>query len=49
VIQPNGAASGAGAALPPELSQNSSGKPQMTFQERIALERQGKDQEPNLP
>jgi hypothetical protein len=33
----------AGTALPPEPSQNSSGKPLMTFQERVALERQQKD------
>ncbi len=45
-IQPDTAALGAGAALPPELAQNSSTKPQITFQERIAMERQRKDQEP---
>jgi hypothetical protein len=33
----------ADAGLPPEPSQNSSGKPSMTFQERIILERQRKE------
>ncbi len=42
------AAPEAGSALPPEPSPNSSGKPPMTFQERIAMERQRKDQEPSL-
>jgi hypothetical protein len=32
----------------PESVQNSSTKPQMTFQERIAMERRRKDQEPSL-
>ena len=48
-IQPDAAASAAGAAPPPAPAQNSSTKPQMTFQERIAMERQRKDQEPSLP
>jgi Helicase conserved C-terminal domain len=36
---------GEGAAVTPESGENSSSKPPMTFQERIALERQGKDRE----
>jgi hypothetical protein len=36
------------AALPAESEQNSSIKPQMTFQGRITMERQRKDQEPSL-
>jgi hypothetical protein len=36
-------------ALPPESVQNSSGKPPMPFQERIARERQHNDREPSLP
>jgi hypothetical protein len=39
------AASGAGAALPVAEGENSSEKPPMTFQERIARERQGKERE----
>jgi hypothetical protein len=42
------AASEAGAALPPEPSQNSSSNPPMTFQERIATQRRRKDTEPIL-
>ena len=42
------AAPEAGAALQPGSAQNSSIKPPMTFQERIILERQRKDQEPIL-
>jgi hypothetical protein len=42
------AASWEGAALPPSPTQNSSAKPQLTFQERIAMERQGKDRKPSL-
>ncbi len=42
------AASGEGAAVPPESVQNSSTKPQVTFQQRIAMERQRKDREPIL-
>ena len=42
------ATSGEGAALPSSPAQNSSMKPQLTFQERIAMERQRKDQEPSL-
>ena len=43
------AASEAGTALPSEsTAQDSSIKPQLTFQERIAMERQRKDQEPSL-
>ena len=41
-------ASGAETAPLPKLAQNSSRKPAMTFQERIAMERQRKDQEPSL-
>ncbi len=41
-IQPDAAASAAGTSLPPE---NPSTEPQMTFQERITMERQRKDQE----
>ena len=38
------------AASPPEATdQNSSIKPEMTFQERIATQWQNKDQEPDLP
>ncbi len=36
----------AAAAVPPESAENS---PSMTFQERIAIERQRKDDEPSLP
>ncbi len=43
------AASGTGAALSPASAEKSDMKPRMTFQERIAMERQGKDQEPSLP
>jgi superfamily II DNA or RNA helicase len=42
-IQPDVAASAAGASGPPETAQDSAIKPQMTFQERIAREGQGKD------
>ncbi len=42
VIQPE-AAPGAGAALPPESTQDSSSRPQMTFQERLAMERRRND------
>jgi len=48
-VDPDDAASGAGAAAPPEPVQNSSRKPAMTFQERIAMERQRRDLEPSLP
>ena len=41
------AASPAGADLPPESAQNSSNKPPLTFQERIAMEQQGNDPEPS--
>jgi len=43
------AASGAGTAVLPDSAQNSSIKPNMTFRERIALERQGNAQEPSMP
>ncbi|MGH7172388.1 MAG: hypothetical protein ACRELG_19090, partial [Gemmataceae bacterium] len=46
--QTDATASEAGAAMPQESAENSSSKP-MTFQERIAMERQGKDREPDLP
>ncbi len=42
------AAAGAGTAMPPESAQNSSTKPQTTFQERIILDRQRKDPDPSL-
>ncbi len=45
-IQPD-AASPAGATMPPAAAENSPDKP-MTFQERMAMERQRKDQEPSL-
>jgi hypothetical protein len=48
-IQPEVATSEAGPALTPESAQNSSVKPPMTFQERIAIERQHNDREPTLP
>jgi hypothetical protein len=38
----------AGAVFSQEAGENSFAKPQMTFQERIAMERQRKDQEPSL-
>jgi len=48
-IQPDAAASGAGASPPPEsTARDSSTKPKMTFQERIAMERQRKEPEPSL-
>ena len=49
-IQPD-AASPAGATMPPESGENSSGRPQMTFQERIAMERerQRHDDGPSAP
>ena len=49
-VQPD-AASPAGETMPPAAGENSSSKPQLSFQERIAMERerQRKDQEPNLP
>ena len=40
--------SSAWAAPPPAPAQDSSNKLEMTFQERIAMERQRKDQEPIL-
>jgi N12 class adenine-specific DNA methylase len=48
-IQPDAAAPGTGALLPPESGQNLSIKPQMTFQERLAVERQGKGEGPSNP
>jgi hypothetical protein len=48
-IQPDDAVSSAGTpADNADIAQNSSNKPQMTFQERIATERLRKDQEPSL-
>jgi hypothetical protein len=47
-IQPHAALSGTGASLPPESEQNSSVKPQTTFRERIAIERQREDRERSL-
>jgi hypothetical protein len=46
-IQPD-AASGPRADVPPETVQDSSTKPPMTFQERIARERRRTEQEPSL-
>ncbi len=46
--QPEVAARGKEEIASPESKQNSSNEPQMTFQERIAMERQRKDQNPNL-
>ncbi|HVC97796.1 MAG TPA: hypothetical protein VND64_29265 [Pirellulales bacterium] len=46
---PDDPASGTGAALPPESVENPSIKPPLTFQERLAIERQREDQEPGLP
>jgi N12 class adenine-specific DNA methylase len=40
---------GHGEMLPPEAEKDSSTRPPLTFQERIALERQQKDQGPSLP
>jgi len=48
-IQPDAAALAAKAGQLPESTQNSSSKPPMTFQERIAMERQRKEPEPSLP
>jgi hypothetical protein len=48
-IQPAATASDAEAALSSESPQNSPIKPPMTFQERIALERQRKDDGPSPP
>jgi hypothetical protein len=48
-IQPEAAAPGTGALLPPESGQNSSVKPQTTFQERLAVERQSKGEGPSNP
>jgi hypothetical protein len=42
------AAPGAAPTTPPESAQDSSSKPQKTFQEHIAMERQRKDHEPSL-
>jgi hypothetical protein len=39
----------AAASVPPETAQDRSIKPRMTFQERIAMARQGKEPEPSLP
>jgi hypothetical protein len=47
-FQPDATAPGTGASLPPESAENSSIEPQMTFQERISIERQRKDHEPSL-
>jgi hypothetical protein len=47
-IRPDAAAPGAGAAVPPDSEENSAGKPAMTFQERITMERRH-DQEPSIP
>jgi N12 class adenine-specific DNA methylase len=43
------AASSAGAAPPSAPAQDSSNKPEMTFQERLAVERRPKEPEPDLP
>jgi hypothetical protein len=47
-IGPDVNASGAGESLPPASAENSSVKPPMTFQERIAMERRRNDREPSL-
>jgi hypothetical protein len=48
-IQPDANASGAGNPSPETtMTQDSSIKPEMTFQERIAMERQRKEPEPSL-
>ena len=48
-IQSEAPASGAGTSLPPESTiQDSSNQPQMTFQERIAMERRRTEPEPSL-
>ncbi len=47
VIEPT-ATPDAKASLSPDSSQNSFGKPPLTFQERIAMERQRNDREPIL-
>jgi N12 class adenine-specific DNA methylase len=47
-VEPDGEL-GAGAKSPPAATENSAGKPPLTFQERIAMERQRKDSEPTLP
>jgi len=49
VHQPDTPALASEPSLPPESARNSSGEPQMTFQERILQERQCKDSEPSLP
>lgn len=46
--QPDAAASGAGATMQPELTPNAASKPQLTYQERIAMERHHHDQGPSL-
>ena len=43
------AGSGAGETSPPAPPQNSSGQPPMTFQERLAIERQNKGDGPSPP
>ena len=48
VIQPD-AALGEPEALPPESAQNSPLQPPMSFQQRLATERQRKDPESSLP
>ncbi len=45
---PDAAATAAGTVLPPAPEQNAATTPRMTFQERIATEQQGKDQERSL-
>ncbi|HEX3998800.1 MAG TPA: hypothetical protein VHX65_09645, partial [Pirellulales bacterium] len=42
------AVSGEAAAVPHESGRNSPSQPQMTFQERVTMERRRKDQEPSL-
>jgi hypothetical protein len=47
-ILPKTAAPGVGETSPPPSAENSSSKPPLTFQERIAIERQRKDPDPSL-
>ena len=47
--RPDAAASVAGAAPLPAPEQDSATKREMTFQERLTMEQQGKDQQPSLP
>ena len=48
-IQPDAVAPAANTSLRPESDQNSPVEPQITFRERITMERQREDPEPSLP